>query len=315
MSKSKNVNSTQAIPSGIWGAVLLPINGSGAIDWGAFTEQVDCLCATELNGIYTNGTAAEFHNQTEAEFEKLTEIVAERAKAASKPFQIGVSHTNPRIARQRLLRIKPLMPTGVQFTLPDWWPPSSIEIETFVSGMQEAAADIPLILYNPPHAKTRLTLAQIAALRPFAPGLVEAKLAGGDAAWYAQRRRLLPDFSIFVAGHNLAFGQPLGANGSYSNVACLSPNGAVKHWRLMHTDHDAAIELETRINAFMASHILPLVEQRGLSNTALDKLLASAGGWGPVGPTLLWPYASATTDDVKIVAEAARNELPELFAR
>lgn len=303
----------QASPSGVWGAVLLPVDSFGEIDWGALAEEVDILCASELDGIYTNGTAAEFYNQTDSEFDRLSALVAERATSLGKPFQLGVSSTNPRVAQHRLLRAESLAPTGIQFTLPDWWPPSQAEIDNFVVGMQDAASDVPLILYNPPHAKINLTLTEITRLRTLAPNLVGAKLVGGNAAWYAERRALLPDFSIFVPGHTLAFGRPLGANGSYSNVACLSPNGAARHWRLMATDPAAAVELETRITRFMATHILPLVTDRGLSNTALDKLMAAAGGWGPVSSRLLWPYDSATQEDVRRVAKAAQRDLPELF--
>ena len=66
-------------PAGIWGAILLPVNKKNEVDWVAFSEQVDIMCDSSLNGIYTNGTAAECHNQTDLEFDKLTEIVAEKA--------------------------------------------------------------------------------------------------------------------------------------------------------------------------------------------------------------------------------------------
>ena len=60
-------------PNGIWGTILLPIN-SNQIDWVAFEEQIHILCDSKVSGIYTNGTAAECHNQTEQEFDKLSEI-------------------------------------------------------------------------------------------------------------------------------------------------------------------------------------------------------------------------------------------------
>ena len=50
-----------------------------------------------------------------------------------------------------------------------------------------------------------------------------------------------------------------------------------------------------------------------LSNTGLDKLLAAAGGWGPISEKLLWPYDSATPEDTKKIAEIAHRERPELF--
>jgi dihydrodipicolinate synthase/N-acetylneuraminate lyase len=119
---------SQKYPEGIWGAVLLPINRSNQVDWSAFAEQVDILCTSSLSGIYTNGTAAECHNQTDAEFDKLSEIVAEKASKHQKLFQLGVSHTNPRVARDRLKRLTSFKPSGFQITLPDWWPPSLNEV-------------------------------------------------------------------------------------------------------------------------------------------------------------------------------------------
>jgi len=301
-------------PTGIWGAVMLPIDVSGEIDWVALGDQVDILCASDLAGIYTNGTAGEFHNQIEVEFEKLADMVAHIARKSGKPFQIGVSNSNPRVARRRLEQVAQLKPNAVQFTLPDWWPPSMEETGNFMSGMQETAGKTLLVLYNPPHAKTRLDAGQISNLRALAPGLVGAKLGGGDANWYTEHKKHLPDFSVFVPGHSVAYGRPLGASGSYSNVACLSPNGAARHWEMIKTDPVTATELETRINRFLSHYILPLSKRFHLSNPALDKLLAAVGGWGPVGPRLLWPYCSANDEDVETIAKAARRELPEIFS-
>ena len=200
-------------PRGIWGAVLLPLDRAGEIDMVALADTVDILCAGSLAGIYTNGTASEFHSQTEAEFDTVTALVADRAGRAGKPFQIGVSNSNARVARARLARIRDCGAVAAQVTLPDWWPPSADERARFMAGMDSAADGLPLILYNPPHAKVRLDVAQIAALRPAAPGLAGAKTAGGDTAWYAARRAQLGDLSVFVPGHSVAFGRPLGADG------------------------------------------------------------------------------------------------------
>lgn len=300
-------------PVGIWGTVLLPLDNEGAINWSALTDELEILCKFDLAGIYNNGSAGEFHNQTDAEFDRISQTVADIAGKFGMPFQIGVSCTNPRVARQRLDRVRELNPMAVQFTLPDWWPPTSDEIFRYVEGMQSAANDTPLVIYNPPHAKVRLSLDQLSDLRSIAPGLIGAKLPGGDAEWYKKRRELAADFSVFVPGHTAAFGRPLGADGSYSNVACLSPNGAVRLWNLAESDPKAAQSIEMRIRRFLEDFVLPLAKKDGLSDPALDKLLAAAGGWGPVGPALMWPYSSATTDDVLAISRAIRNSVPELF--
>lgn len=300
-------------PEGIWGAAMLPVTTAGCVDFCALAEELEILAACPLAGVYSNGTAAEFHNQTEEEFDRFSEMLATMMRRAGKPFQIGVSNTNPRVARARLRRIAALQPDGVQITLPDWWPPSEAERLRFVEGMAEAAAGLPMILYNPGHAKSRLTLDQIATLRAAAPALVGAKLAGGDADWYAERRRLLPGFSVFVAGHTVAFGRPLGADGSYSNVACLSPAAAVRIWDMAADDPDAAQAMEARFRAFLVAHVMPLARDHGISDAGLDKAMAAAGGWGPVGPRLLWPYSHASAAQVGALAAAVREMLPEFL--
>ena len=75
-------------PKGIWGAILLPVKDD-KIDWVAFEEQVTILCDSSVHGIYTNGTAAECHNQTEEQFDKLSNIVATIASKKNKKFQLG----------------------------------------------------------------------------------------------------------------------------------------------------------------------------------------------------------------------------------
>lgn len=300
-------------PKGIWGAVLLPVASNGDIDWPALHDELDILCESDLHGIYSNGTAGEFHNQTEHEYKKITALVSEHALNAGMPFQIGISHSNARIAKQRLQHATTLKPTAVQFTLPDWWVLSEFERHEFVQGLHNSGDGTPLVLYNPPHAKQRLTLSEIASLRKSAPSLIGAKLAGGDDSWYRNRKRLLPDFSVFVPGHSVAYGRPRGAYGSYSNVACMSPNGAVKHWQQIDSDPKRAAELEARIVHFMNESIVTLASRDGLSNVALDKLLAAIGTWGPVSEKCLWPYRSAKHSDVERLRIIAREQLPELF--
>ncbi|RCS22137.1 dihydrodipicolinate synthase family protein [Phyllobacterium salinisoli] len=299
---------------GIWGAVLLPLDRSGGIEWAALSEQLSALHESGLHGVYTNGTAGEFHSQTEEEFDRLSETVAIFCHAAALPFQIGVSNMNARVARERLVRIGALRPDAVQITLPDWWPPGYDEAEHFLAGMAEAAPGIPLVLYNPPHAKRRLELDEIARLKLTVPMLIGAKLPGGDEAWYQELRQKLPDLAVFVPGHFMASGCLAGGRGSYSNVACLSPAGAVRWWRQLDEDPAGALAFEPRVVRFMKEHVLPLAAGYGLSNAALDKAMAAAGGWCSIGPRLLWPYASAPHEIVMQLGDTARRELPELFS-
>ena len=73
-----------------------------------------------------------------------------------------------------------------------------------------------------------LTPADFGVLARAVPGLRGVKVAHSGAEWCAQFLAEAPGLSLFVPGHELATGISHGAHGSYSNVACLSPRGAVR---------------------------------------------------------------------------------------
>jgi dihydrodipicolinate synthase/N-acetylneuraminate lyase len=101
--------------------------------------------------------------------------------------------------------------------LPDWLPLNDREALAFLTRVAATAGDVPLVLYNPPHAKTQVSPGQLAHLARAVPTLVGLKSVGGDREWFDQARE--SGLSIFVPGHFLASMTPLGAHGSYSNVA------------------------------------------------------------------------------------------------
>ncbi|ANL45384.1 dihydrodipicolinate synthetase-like protein [Rhizobium phaseoli] len=302
--------------AGNWASLLLPIAEDNSIDFEKLGEEIDILIAAQVDGIYSNGTAGEFHNQTETEYERIQEMLASRCRAAGMAFIIGACQPDPIIMLDRLRRATIHKPLAIQVILPDWWPLTNLEAIDFLHRASEAADGIPLILYNPPHAKRVLTPAELSDVCGPCPSVVGIKIADGDDAWYAQARAYLGEFSLFIPGHHLATGIKQGvAAGAFSNVACLSPHGAEAWTALMHTDIDAALEIESRICAFMDSHIVPFRRERGYSNAALDKLLAAIGDWGPVTTRLRWPYRFISEQDAKGLRDRARRMIPELFAR
>jgi len=297
---------------GTWGTVLLPINADESIDYGRLEDELDHMIAAGLDGLYTNGTAGEFYTQTEDEFDRVSQIATERCERAGMPFQLGVGHMSAQLALERLRRMRALRPGAVQVILPDWIAPTDDEAIAFLQRMAEAAAPVPLVLYNPPHAKRALDPATIGRLRAAVPAIVGIKVADGGPSWYAAVREHLLGCSVFVPGHHLATGVLQGAHGSYSNVACLAPRGAKRWYDLMHTDIGAALAIQRKILAFFQMHIAPLAGQ-GYSNPALDKLLAAIGGWAAIGTRLRWPYRGVSTDEARRLAPIARETAPELF--
>lgn len=305
---------TAATIRGNWATLLLPVQADDAIDYVLLGDEVDHFIQAKVDGIYSNGSAGEFHTQTEEEFDCISALLAERCTRAAMPFQIGLSQPSAQLALGRLRRARALQPAAFQVTLPDWFPPTMPEILAFLEKMAAEAAPIPLIVYNPPHAKRRLTPAEWLTISERVPGVVGVKVPGGDDAWYAAMQPLLARWSVFIPGHLLSDGLARGAHGAYSNVACLSPAGAQRWYELCVSNSAAGRALGERIAAFWGEHVAPFVTRDQLSNMAADKIAAVAGGW-LLGftPRLRWPYASGTTEAATRLGEIARRQLPELF--
>ncbi|KGM36025.1 dihydrodipicolinate synthase family protein [Inquilinus limosus] len=299
---------------GNWATLLLPIAADESIDSGRLAEEIDLLVAARVDGIYSNGTAGELHNQTEAEYAAIQTLLAEKCRAAGMPFVIGACQPDPSLARERVKLARDLGPAAIQAVLPDWWPVTEPEAIDFLELMAEAAGGVPLILYNPPHAKRVLAPDELGRLVRAVPAVAGIKLADGDDAWYAAARQHLSGTALFVPGHHLATGTRHGvAAGAFSNVACLSPSGAQAWTDRMATDIEGALDLERRICRFMDEHVVPFRSQHGYSNAALDKLLAAVGGWGPVGTRLRRPYRWIDEAEALRLRPMARSMMPELF--
>ncbi|TBL75241.1 dihydrodipicolinate synthase family protein [Paenibacillus thalictri] len=298
---------------GSWATVLLPLNDDESIDYGWLSAELDVLLESGASGIYTNGSAGEFYAQSEAEFERIHELVADRCAQKGMPLQIGASHMSMSISLDRIRRAKAFQPGAIQVILPDWFPVTEEEAILSLQRMAEAADPVGLVLYNPPHAKKVLAPEAYGKLLEAVPGLIGVKTAGGDAAWYEAMRRYRSRMSVFVPGSSLATGFSRGAAGAYSNMACLNPAAAQRWYETMRSDIESALELERRIQSFMGAHIRPWITQHRYSNQAVDKLLAAVGGWADIGTRLRGPYRSIPQEAVKDIRAEAKAIIPEFF--
>lgn len=297
---------------GVWGTVLLDVSLSGNIHYDAIGRHIAAFARAGLDGVYCNGTATEFHCQTEDQFRRVAEATVVAAREARLPVQVGASHPLAQGGLNRLRIAAALAPDAIQVTLPDW---TSVDLPTatrFLTACAETASGIPLVLYNPPHAKTVLSPGDLEKVAAEVPSLVGLKCAGGDRSWYAEMAPVLDRLSVFIPGHHYASGVSQGAHGSYSNMACLSPAGAVRWARQLAGDPTAAREVEKRIGRFMEEAIHPLLAA-GFPGYACDKAMAAAGGWSNLSPRLLWPHKGVPGSAVTRIIEAATRHLPEFL--
>ncbi|MBI2480907.1 MAG: dihydrodipicolinate synthase family protein, partial [Planctomycetia bacterium] len=89
---------------GNWATLLVPWNDDDSLDPSRLAAEIDVLIAMNVDGIYSHGTAGEFHTQTEDEFDQVCELLAGKCDSAGMAFQIGVSHMSAQISLARLRR-------------------------------------------------------------------------------------------------------------------------------------------------------------------------------------------------------------------
>jgi dihydrodipicolinate synthase/N-acetylneuraminate lyase len=297
---------------GNWATLLLPVNADDTFNYAKLADEIDMLINAGVDGIYSNGTAGEFHNQTEQECDIINSILSEKCLQAGMRFQIGASHPSPIISLNRLKRAVAYKPDAIQVILPDWVVVTDTELIDYLKKLAELADGIPLVLYNPPHAKRVLQPVDYQLLKQI-PEVIGVKLLSRDAGWVEAMKQYASHISIFVPGHFLASGVASGiALGAYSNVACINPKAAQNWWAMMQTDIAQALKIEQDILAFFAMCIAPL-QQQGYSNPALDKFLAAVGGCYNVGTRLRWPYKWVPEEQVAAVQKQARQMIPYFF--
>ena len=298
---------------GNWATLLTPINLDETIDYELLKDEIDILIESKVNGIYSNGTAGEFYNQTESEFDSINQILSEKCNKSNTPFQIGVSHMSPIISLERLKRSALLRPSAVQIILPDWFPVTNDEIVSFLDKMSETAGDIGIVLYNPPHAKRKLAPKDFGSLANKFRNLVGIKVPWASEEQLKKIKEYCSKLSVFIPGHFLATGHSQGAAGAYSNVACINPKAAQQWYDIIISDLNKALELEKRIQTFMSTYIAPYILEEKYSNQAVDKFMAAVGNWSSITPKLRWPYKWINDSQISTVREQAKKLLPEFF--
>ena len=296
---------------GNWATLLLPIREDDSIDFDLLKDEIKHLISCDVNGIYSNGTAGEFFSQSEAEFHEISTLLATLCKEAGMPFQIGCSHMDPSLSLNRIRFARNLHPDAIQVILPDWFPANDNAAIRFLKYAAEQAEGIPLVLYNPPHAKRRLSPAEFLRIAEAVPEIRSIKTADGDDAWYEAMKPVMEKVSVFIPGHHLATGVSKGAAGAYSNVACLSPSKAQKWYNLMLSNMDEALDLEKSLRLYFTAYIDPLIISEGYPNFAIDKFMAAIGGYvAGMTSRVRFPYDSVDNERVGDFRKALKETAP-----
>src|SRR5690606_19168314 len=141
---------------------------------------------------------------TETEFDKINEMMAVKCHAERVPFQIGASHMSPIISLERVKRAKSLMPDAFQVIIPDWLVVNPEEQLRFLDKIAEACFPVPIVLYLPGHAKTKVSPQALMALGSKVTQLIGIKMGSVHPESHEMIRKLGEHIAVFMPGHRLA---------------------------------------------------------------------------------------------------------------
>ncbi len=179
-----NAKTSHPRPSaGNWASLLLPIAPDDSIEFDKLGEEIDILIDAKVDGIYSNGTAGEFHNRDRGGVRQDPSVTGRALQAASMPFVIGACQPDPLIMLNRVRRASALRSrrhSGDTARLVAAHRCRSDRLPEPCCGKR--LMEFRSSFYNPPHAKRVLTPKELGVVCASVPGVTRHQ---------ARRRRQL----------------------------------------------------------------------------------------------------------------------------
>ncbi len=298
---------------GTWTPLFLQIKEHSVIDFGFIDEQIARISTSGVSGIYVGTNTSEFFNLTFTEFCRIAERFANCCKRHEMPYQIGACHVHPYESLERVAVSADLQPAAIQLILPDWVKTDRRGMLRFMKGCAKNARGCNLVLHNPNKEQAQLTPEDFLWLANEIPELQGVYSPDGGEQWFEQMQPVMEKVSVFVSGDRLATGLAHGAKGTYSTVAGMNPCAAQSWHELTLKDPEAGMDLERRIQQFMAECVHPFA-LNDYPEHARNKFLAVTTGWCEgLHQRLRWPYTWVEDEHIKPVQERGIELIPEFF--
>jgi 4-hydroxy-tetrahydrodipicolinate synthase len=297
---------------GMWAGLPVPWDAQDRIDEAALRENVRRVCRAGAHGVYTHGTTGEFYAQTPEEWARVAGATVAESKALGVPAQVGCTALSTKEVIRRALHAQSIGADGVQVAFPFWMELTDAQAVRFLREVSAAVPGMPLIVYNTGRSKKPLSPDLLKRLLDAQVPVIGCKGVRGIEDLQALREAG-PQVKFFVGENLLAGYWRFGARGVYSSLIYACPKYMLRYYRLCEEESPAAEEIAARLKQFVAEYVRPRIE-RGLYDTALDRLFATATGF--LTGSLLFsrgPYDSATPQDVEECREWCTRNLPEFI--
>lgn len=223
----------RAIPAtGVIPPLVTPFHADGSVDFDSLVHQARFAAAGGVDGVWLNGSTAEFHALTATERTEVVTAVRNGIGDGSAVVITQIGSTSTRLATALAETAAEAGADAVSAVLPYYLPYTDTEATAYLRDIKHAAG-LPLYLYQVPElTKTLLAPASIIDLAR------EGTLAGmkdsyGNVAWFRylveRARRAQVSLPTFVGdGALLATSIYNGAAGAITAVAVVMPRFCVR---------------------------------------------------------------------------------------
>lgn len=277
------INKEQAI-KGVWVALVTPWDEArGGARLNTLTQLVQRFISAGVNGLFVLGTTGEWFLYTVEERKYFAEVVLEKTEGKL-PIAVHVGHDSTKIAIELAMHARKIGAQLISVSSPGHYCLDSQELENHFVAVAEAAADIPVLLYDAPFAGNNIMDAHfLERLYEKTPNVIGAKVSHSDWSVWKDYLKLAGSFTLLVGNDLLCLPCLLmGAAGIVSGPANVFPELYVGLFRKVTAqDIKSAVQYQSLINELCRT--LNYGQPLAYIKTALQKL-----GWdvGDVRPPL-----------------------------
>jgi len=295
---------------GVYSFVPTPWDEGGDLATDILRHDLEYLCGTDVHGIYTPDSAAEFYELEFETFRRLVDVVLDTVGDA-KPVQISCHWTNAAGAVRRAEYASERGADAIRITVPYWESLTLDEAIRFLQRVDEASGSVPLVYYATPKTDLAMDAAAYRRVAEAVPGLVGTKLDYHDPVRVTEVVDGVPGLAHFVSEYVFAQGLAAGASGVYSWLSTTNPGLAVE-WYEACADGDLARAME--IQTAVVRWSLQRLDRWGFSSTAArTKLDARVNPNFECPLRVREPYDGGTEADLEWGRQWLAENDPELL--
>lgn len=301
--------------TGPWAGLPVAWTDDDRFDEATYRADVARCCAADVPGVYTAGTTGEFYAMEFDEFKAIARATVEECRSGGKPVMIGCTSTYNLGAARRAAYAAELGADAIQVALPFWMEIGDEQVVPFFKEVAAASGGLPLSVYETTRAKKTLTIDQHRAIKQAVPSYLVVKANADTVGRTPEGCQALSELvNVFVGENEFARLGRLGVKGGCSSLIYWNPRVILSLWRQVErhdwASADATCQKINQLFDFLGKTFGP----KGLTDTALDRLGGTTGGFLHCGLRSRGPYPAATPDDVNVLRTWYREHFPEMLS-